>query len=61
MILVTVGTEQYPFNALMDWIGLLMREGILTEEITIQYGSSTNLPDNVNWTLDKIEAKKDRD
>ena len=47
MILVTVGTEQYPFNALMDWIGLLMREGILTEEITIQYGSSTNLPDNV--------------
>ena len=47
MILVTVGTEQYPFNALMDWIGLLMKEGIITEEITIQYGSSTNLPDNV--------------
>ena len=47
MILVTVGTEQYPFNALMDWIGLLMKEGIITEEIAIQYGSSTNLPDNV--------------
>jgi len=47
MILVTVGTEQYPFNALMDWVGLLMQEGLITEEITIQYGSSTSLPDNV--------------
>lgn len=47
MILVTVGTEQYPFNSLMDWIGLLMREGILNEEVFIQYGASTDLPDNV--------------
>ena len=47
MILVTVGTEQYPFNALMDWIRLLMQEGLITEEVTIQYGSSTSLPDNV--------------
>lgn len=48
MILVTVGTEQYPFNALMDWVSLLMKEGIITEEVTVQYGASTRLPDNVN-------------
>lgn len=47
MILVTVGTEQYPFNALMDWIDLLMKEGFINEEVTIQYGASTRLPDQV--------------
>ncbi|MBD2188646.1 sugar transferase [Pseudanabaena mucicola] len=47
MILVTVGTEQYPFDALMDWVNLLINEGIIDEEVTIQYGSSTRLPDNV--------------
>jgi anti-anti-sigma factor len=46
MILVTVGTEQYPFNALMDWVDLLIKEGIINEEVTIQYGSSTRFPDN---------------
>ena len=38
MILVTVGTEQYPFNSLMDWISLLIKEGIINEEVVIQYG-----------------------
>ena len=47
MILVTVGTEQYPFNSLMDWISLLIKEGIINEEVVIQYGASTSLPDNV--------------
>ncbi|MDX2257219.1 MAG: sugar transferase [Pseudanabaenaceae cyanobacterium bins.39] len=47
MILVTVGTEQYEFNSLMDWIGLLIKERILNEEVFIQYGSSTRLPDDV--------------
>jgi anti-anti-sigma factor len=47
MILVTVGTEQYEFNSLMDWISLLMKEGIINEEVFIQYGSSTRLPDDV--------------
>ncbi|WP_434685860.1 sugar transferase [Pseudanabaena minima] len=47
MILVTVGTEQYPFNSLMDWISLLIKEGIINEEVVIQYGASTRLPDDV--------------
>lgn len=60
MILVTVGTEQYPFNALMDWICLLMKEGIINEEVTIQYGASTRLPDNVNVSkvMPEIQFKK---
>ncbi len=47
MIFVTVGTEQYPFNALLDWIDILIHYGIISEEVVIQYGSSTRLPDRV--------------
>jgi anti-anti-sigma factor len=47
MIFVTVGTEQYPFNALLDWIDILIRYGIINQEVVIQYGSSTRLPDRV--------------
>lgn len=52
MIFVSVGTEQYPFNALLDWIDLLIRYGIIEEEVFIQYGSSTKLPDGV--TVSKL-------
>ncbi|MBW4497233.1 MAG: sugar transferase [Oscillatoria princeps RMCB-10] len=47
MILVTVGTEQYQFNALMDWVEVLIRYGIIdrNEEVVVQYGSSTKIPD----------------
>jgi UDP-N-acetylglucosamine transferase subunit ALG13 len=47
MILVTVGTEKYPFNRLMIWIDLLINHGFLDveqEEIIVQYGNSTILP-----------------
>jgi anti-anti-sigma factor len=49
MILVTVGTEQYPFNSLMSWIDLLIREKLIDqeEEVVVQYGASRNLPDQV--------------
>jgi anti-anti-sigma factor len=47
MIFVTVGTEQYPFNALLDWVDVLIRYGIINQEVVIQYGSSTRLPDRV--------------
>jgi anti-anti-sigma factor len=47
MIFVSVGTEQYPFNALLDWIDVLIRYGIINQEVVIQYGSSTRLPDRV--------------
>ncbi|PSB30601.1 glycosyltransferase [Stenomitos frigidus] len=46
MILVTVGTEQYPFNRLMNWLDLLIRDGVISkdERLIIQYGSSTKIP-----------------
>ena len=50
MILVTVGTEKYPFNRLMEWLDNLITLGCLNpeqEEIVIQYGSCTIVPKGV--------------
>ncbi len=44
MILVTVGTEQFPFNRLMFWIEVLIQNEIIQEEVVVQYGNSTILP-----------------
>lgn len=44
MIFVTVGTEQYPFNRLMQWLEILQESQILQEELVVQYGTSTVLP-----------------
>ncbi|MEE3718041.1 sugar transferase [Tumidithrix elongata RA019] len=44
MLFVTVGTEQYQFDALMKWIELLRKYQLITEEVVIQYGSSTFFP-----------------
>lgn len=49
MIFITVGTEQYPFNALMNWVDVLIRYELIdpNEEVVVQYGSSSKLPDRV--------------
>lgn len=50
MILVTVGTEKFPFNRLMQWIDNLITQKLIQpeqEEIVIQYGSCTFVPNNV--------------
>jgi UDP-N-acetylglucosamine transferase subunit ALG13 len=45
MILVTVGTEKFPFNRLMGWVELLIQQGLLgDEEVVVQYGTCTLLP-----------------
>lgn len=44
MILVTVGTEQYPFDRLMGWIDRLLENDLIDEEVVVQYGSCTVLP-----------------
>jgi UDP-N-acetylglucosamine transferase subunit ALG13 len=44
MILVTVGTEQYPFNRLMHWIDLLLSQGLIQDEVVVQSGNCTVLP-----------------
>jgi UDP-N-acetylglucosamine transferase subunit ALG13 len=50
MILVTVGTEQFPFDRLMIWISTLINSGFLMpeqEEIFVQYGSCRFVPQGV--------------
>ncbi|MDJ0536551.1 MAG: glycosyltransferase [Xenococcaceae cyanobacterium MO_207.B15] len=50
MILVTVGTEKFPFNRLMEWIDKLITQNLIQpeqEEIVIQYGSCTIVPKGV--------------
>ncbi|ACK72939.1 Glycosyltransferase 28 domain protein [Gloeothece citriformis PCC 7424] len=44
MILVTVGTEQFPFNRLMLWIKVLLERELIDEKIVVQYGSCSILP-----------------
>ena len=51
MILVTVGTERFPFNRLMEWIDSLIQQNLVQpdqEEIIIQYGSCTITPQGTN-------------
>jgi UDP-N-acetylglucosamine transferase subunit ALG13 len=50
MILVTVGTEKFPFNRLMQWIDNLIEDGVISaaEEVVIQAGSCTFVPSQTN-------------
>lgn len=45
MFLVTVGKEQYQFNALMQWIEILIQYRIINEDVIVQYGASSYVPD----------------
>ncbi|MBE9226059.1 glycosyl transferase [Phormidium sp. LEGE 05292] len=38
MITVTLGTIPYPFNRVIDWIGILIEKGIISEPVVIQHG-----------------------
>jgi UDP-N-acetylglucosamine transferase subunit ALG13 len=45
MILVSVGTEKFPFDRLMGWLDLLLERGVFAdEELVVQYGTCTVLP-----------------
>ena len=46
MILITVGTEKFPFNRLMRWVELLLEDDLIgDEEVVVQYGTCTVLPE----------------
>lgn len=50
MILITVGTEKFPFDRLMNWLNRLINKGVLNpkiEEVVVQYGSCTIIPSQV--------------
>ena len=42
MIFVTTGTEQFPFNRLLDWVGRAITKGQIQEQVIVQAGSCTN-------------------
>ncbi len=43
MIFVTVGTEQFPFNRLLDWVERAMGKGQIQEPVIIQAGACTQI------------------
>lgn len=47
MIFVTVGTHEQPFNRLMKEIDKIALQLDNEEEIIVQYGFSTNIPEHV--------------
>ena len=49
MIFVTVGSRNYPFNRLFIELDKLCEEGIITEEIFAQIGTSTYIPKNYKY------------
>ena len=54
MILVTVGTENFPFNRFMKWVEELIQQNHIPqeEEIIVQYGSCTFIPNSTKlYTL----------
>lgn len=44
MILVTVGTEKFPFDRLMHWIDQLLDLQLIDEEVVVLYGTCNVLP-----------------
>ena len=49
MIFVTVGTHEQPFNRLVEKVDLLKRENAIQEEVVIQTGFSTYIPQYCTW------------
>lgn len=49
MIFVTVGTHEQPFDRLIKAIDDLKADGTLTEEVIIQTGFSTYIPEHCKW------------
>jgi UDP-N-acetylglucosamine transferase subunit ALG13 len=48
MILITAGTEKFPFNRMMRWVDQLIQDDLFDEEeIVVQYGTCTFLPSGV--------------
>ncbi len=60
MILVTVGTEQFPFNRLMQWLDLLIQKNLIDEDVVVQYGTCTYLPSGTTvYRMLKEDAFRD--
>lgn len=40
MIVVTLGTIPYSFDRAIEWLAALLRKGVITEPVFVQYGTS---------------------
>ncbi|HFI0632502.1 TPA: glycosyltransferase [Streptococcus suis] len=49
MIFVTVGTHEQPFNRLVEEIDRLKKEAIIADDVFIQTGFSTYIPQYCDW------------
>ncbi|MGQ7366497.1 glycosyltransferase [Streptococcus suis] len=49
MIFVTVGTHEQPFNRLVEEIDRLKKEAIIIDDVFIQTGFSTYIPQFCDW------------
>lgn len=49
MVFVTVGTHEQPFDRLVKAVDILVAEGALREDVFIQTGYSTYIPDHCRW------------
>ena len=50
MIFVTVGTHEQPFDRLIKKVDLLKRDGIIKEDVIMQIGFSTYIPQYCQWS-----------
>ena len=60
MIFVTVGSQKFQFNRLLQYVDELIEEGIIEEEVIAQVGYSDYVPKNYEYTqfLTQEEFKK---
>lgn len=49
MIFVTVGTHEQPFNRLIKYIDHMKKDGLIQEDVIIQTGYSTYVPQYCKW------------
>ena len=49
MIFVTLGTQKFQFNRLLELIDLLIEENKINEPVFAQVGNSTYVPKNYEW------------
>ena len=57
MIFVTVGTHEQPFDRLIKYVDELKARGVIKEEVIIQTGFSTYIPQHCTWS--KLVPYKD--
>lgn len=61
MIFVSTGTQKFQFNRLLESIDMLVKDGVITDEVFCQIGFSSYKPKNCSYidflTQDEFEAK----